>query len=202
MHDQGGPQCAICDCSIIPAEPLLDYTPFGIGYTHAYFCEPEARELAYERFAKEWGLKPVDCQCLHGVGEAWTEEQYRWHDYWDNCKVQGRSGYPVLDHMRMWEVLEGSPLSWITEPGLKIITTEPYLPEAQPIPSDSWLWYELGAEFLVFRYDDVALHRPAIDGSPRTVLHVWVRPGVGDTDEKREWRKDFNNRLRRSRLHE
>ncbi len=201
MIDQRLPQCGICGCSVIPSEPLLDYTSFGIGYTHAYFCEPEARELAYERFAKEWGLKRVDGQCLHGVGEAWTYEQYEWHDYWD-CRLQGIAGYRVFDHRRTWIVQEGSPLSWITEPGLKIMTSEPYLPEAQPIPSDSWLWYELGSRFRLFRYDDVSIHRPAIDGSPRTVLHFWARPGVGDTDEKRGRRKDFKNRSRRSGLHE
>ncbi|MEA3502187.1 MAG: hypothetical protein U9R47_05380 [Actinomycetota bacterium] len=201
MLAQELPQCAICNCSIIPSEPLLDFTPFGIGYTHAYFCEPEARELAYERFADANGLKPVDGQCLHGVGEAWTYKQYEKHAFW-GCPLEGRVPYRVLDHQRMWVVQEGSSWSSVTEPGLKIVTSEPYLSEALPIASASWLWYELGSEFLEFRYDDISIHRPAVDGSPRTALRVWARPGVGDTDGKREWRKDFKNRRKHPRRHE
>lgn len=203
MSLQDMPKCAMCDCLILPGDPFLDYSSWELGHVHDdNECDLAARELAYQRFAETAGLEPVEGQCLHGVGKAWTEGQYRWHDYWDSCKVQGRSGYPVLDHMRMWVVQEGSPWSSITEPGLKIMTSEPYLPEAQPIPSDSWLWYELGSEFLLFRFDEVSIHRSGADGSSGTILHVWARPGVGDTDEKREWRKDFKNRRRRSGLYE
>jgi hypothetical protein len=196
------PQCGVCNCLIVPPEPSLDYSTSGLGHVHDdNECDLKARELAYQSFAEAAGLEPVDGQCLHGVGEAWTNKQHEWHDHWD-CKLQGIAGYQVFDHRRMWVVQEGSPWSSITEPGLKIMTSEPYIPEAQPIPSDSWLWYELGWEFLLFRFDDVALHLRTADGSPRTVLHVWARPRGGDTDEKRERRKDFRNRLRHLEPHE
>ena len=195
MLDQDRPRCGICGDSINATETLLDYTPFGIGYSHENLCEREARELAYSQLAKDWGLEPVDGQCLHGVGKSWTYEEFEWHDFWD-CKLQGLMPYPCLDHVRMWIVKEGSPWSSITAPGLKILTSEPYLPAAQPIPSDSWLWYELGSKFQMFRYDDVAIHRPAVDGSGRTVLHVWARSDVGDTKARRELRNAANQQPR------
>jgi hypothetical protein len=201
MLDQGGPQCAICGRPITLRDSLLDYRRFGIGLTHECACEREARKLAHERLAEDWGLEPVDGQCLHGVGEAWTYKQYEKHACW-GCPLEGSVPYRVLDHQRMWVVQEGSPWSSVTEPGLKIVTSEPYLSEALPIPSDSWLWYELDSEFLEFRYDDMSIHRPAIDGSSRTVFRVWARPGLGDTDQKREWRKDFKNRRKHPRRHE
>ena len=187
MLDARRPQCAICGYSITPSEPVLDYTPFGIGYAHAGFCEAEARERAYETFAEIHGLAPVDGQCLHGVGEAWTYEQFELHVYW-GCPLAGRVEYGVFDHRRMWEVQEGSLWSPITEPGLKIVTCDPYLPEAKPIPADSWLWHELGYRLQMHTFDKLAIHRPATDGSPRTALHVFTRPGVGDTEDRRERR--------------
>jgi hypothetical protein len=86
----------------------------------------------------------------------------------------------------MWEVQEGSLWSPVTEPGLKIVTCDPYLTDAKPIPDDSWLWYELGYRLQVHTFDGLGIHRPAIDGSSRTALHVFTRPGVGDTKERRE----------------
>jgi hypothetical protein len=176
MLDRYSGECGICNRPITAEELLLDYTRFGIGYTHTGSCQQQAREIARVNLTDDWGLDPIEGQCLHGVGQAWTDEEFLRHDYRD-CTLRGLRPYPCFDHMRMWRVREGSPWSPFTNPGGTVLTSEPYVSEATPVPDDSWLWDKLGYTLDLHRYDELSIHHPAVNGT-KTTLRVWTRAGL------------------------
>jgi len=175
MLDQNLPECGICQRPIGAEELSFDYTRFGIGYTHTGLCQQKAREIAWASLADDWGLDPIERQCLHGVGQAWTDEEFLRHD--QDCTLRGLRPYPCFDHMRMWRVREGSPWSPFTNPGGTVLTSEPYVSEAIPVPDDSWLWDKLGYRLDQHRYDELSIHHPAVNGT-KTTFWVWTRAGL------------------------
>jgi hypothetical protein len=175
MLDQNQQKCGICQRPIATDERLLDYTRFGIGYTHTGICQREAREIAWAWLADVWGWDPIYSQCLHGVGEDWTEGEFLRHDRW-RCTIGGLRPYLCFDHMRMFRVREGSPWSSLTIPGGTLLISEPYVPDFEGVPDDSWLWDELGYKLDQHRYDELSPHYPAVNNPTVSTLLVWTRP--------------------------
>ena len=169
----------MCGGSLAGVEAPLDYRPFDIGLVHPGNCGPQARDRAYKRLEDSSGLEEIPCQCLHGIGKSWTYEQFLFHDRFGHCRIRGRRPYRAFDHMRMFRVKEDSVWAPISSPGTSILITEPYEGDLQEIAEDSWLWWELRFRLLEFRYPDLQLHSPAVDGTTKTILVVWAMPNNG-----------------------
>jgi hypothetical protein len=185
--------CGLCFSCLYANEALLDYTRYGLGYTNPECCVPAAPEIAISMLAEEWGLDPVDCQCLHGVGRKWTHKEFERHDRRE-CNLQGRMPREQFDHPRMWRVREESVWAPYTEPGRTLLTSEPYATSLKPIADDSSLWTDLGYRLDIHVYDGTSIHHPAVDSPFRTILHVATRPSSGDTPERRRLRMESSRR--------